>query len=87
MSVVGHPIRPVSAGLDDEQPTAYGITQFPNGLYVLLRLDLGEESEFAEWKPCSHSHREETIQGASQKRTGLSVPLWFIRGEDRTEAS
>ena len=85
-SVIASPIRPVSAGLDDEQPFAYGITRFPNGLYALLRLDLGAEGDpgEVEWKPCSHSHREETIRDSARRWTGLELPLWWIRGEDRT---
>ena len=86
MSLIESPIRPISAGLDDEQPFAYGITQFPNGIYVLLRLDLGADGVPGEieWKPCSHSHREETIREAVRRWCGIDVPLWAIRGEDRT---
>lgn len=86
MSVIELPIRPVCAGLDDEQPFAYGITQFPNGLYALLRLDLevdGAPGEI-EWKSCSHSHHEETIRQAIRRWCGIDVPLGAIRGEDRT---
>ncbi len=86
MSFVGHPIRPISAGLDDEQPFAYGLTRFPNGLYALLRLDLEAEGEFVGWKPCAHSHEEATVRAAIRRWCRVEVPLWWIRGEDRTQA-
>ena len=88
MNVVVPPIRPISAGLDDEQPYAYGLTVFPNGLYAVLRFDLAAEGGpgEVEWKPCSHSTSEEVVQGAIRRWTGLSVPLWWIRAANRTEA-
>lgn len=84
--VIESPIRPVCAGLDDEQPTGYGITRFPNGLYALLRLDLGAEGDpgEVEWERCSHSHSEETIRDAIRRWCGIDVPTWWIAGEDRT---
>jgi hypothetical protein len=82
-SIIESPIRPLCAGLDDEQPFVYGLTQFPSGLYALLRLDLKGGTE---WKACAHSMYAEVMQGSIERWTGLSIPLWWIRGEDRTEA-
>lgn len=87
MSVIEHPIRLLSAGLDGRQPAAYGVTQFPSGMYVLFRLDLAFEGGYAEWTPCSHAWNEEVMRGSIYRWTGLSIPLWLIRGENRTEAS
>jgi hypothetical protein len=83
-SVIQSPIRPVSAGVDDERPYAYGLTRFPNGLYALMRLDLVGEGP--EWEPCCHAMHEEVVRDGIERWTGLSVPLWWIRDENRTEA-
>ena len=86
-SIIEHPIRVLSAGLDDERAVGYAICRFPNGLWSLLRLDLEEAGEYADWMPCAHAWSEDVLQGSIYRWTGLSVPLWQIRGENRTEAT
>lgn len=82
-------IRPICAGPDGDTTAAFGLTRFPNGLYAVLRLDLNAEGAPGEleWAPCCHAMHEETVRDGIERWTGISVPLRWVRGDERAGAA